>query len=210
MENIIIITIIITILSTIVIIIQYFDLFRYYKLRREEISRYIEKYSDVKPYKSKKSIIVSLNTTPDRIGKIKPVLNSLLDQSIRVNKIIVNVYSKSSEPCELPENYKKVGIFNNIKKDYQEKPNLSILNNEGESETKIIFLSDKTVYGEDFIETLVDESDNNPDSIIHTKANPEIDVLIKPKFFTVENLEKEEFPNVKKIKISYMFNFPVL
>ena len=210
MENIIIITIIITILSTIVIIIQYFDLFRYYKLRREEISHYIKKYLDVKHYKLKKSIIVSLNTTPDRIGKIKPVLNSLLDQSIRVNKIIVNVYSKSSEPCELPEDYKKVGIFNNIKKDYQEKPNLSILNDEGESETKIIFLSDKTVYGEDFIETLVDESDNNPDSIIHTKANPEIDVLIKPKFFTVENLEKEEFPNVKKIKISYMFNFPVL
>ena len=210
MENTIIITIIITILSTIVIIIQYFDLFRYYKLRREEISHYIEKYSDVKPYKSKKSIIVSLNTTPDRIGKIKPVLNSLLDQSIRVNKIIVNVYSKSSEPYELPEDYKKVGIFNNIKKDYQEKPNLSILNNEGESETKIIFLSDKTIYGEDFIETLVDESDNNPDSIIHTKENPEIDVLIKPKFFTLENLEKEEFPNVKKIKISYMFNFPIL
>jgi hypothetical protein len=210
MENTITITIIITILSTIVIIIQYFDLFRYYKLRHEEISHYIEKYSDVKPYKLKKSIIVSLNTTPDRIGKIKPVLNSLLDQSIRVNKIIVNVYSKSSEPYELPENYKKVGIFNNIKKDYQEKPNLSILNNEGESETKIIFLSDKTVYGEDFIETLVDESDNNPDSIIHTKENSRIDVLIKPKFFTVENLEKEEFPNVKKIKISYMFNFPVL
>ena len=50
---------------------------------------YINNYKNLK--KIKNNVILSFTTTPEKIEKIRPMLNSILDQTIRVDKIVLNI-----------------------------------------------------------------------------------------------------------------------
>ena len=220
-RKLIIITLISSILSIIMILLSYFGIVRYFSLHIQDSNKFVENYSKLDQADKKNKVVISFTTTPEKINKIKPMLNSLLDQTVKVDQIVLNIpYTCNGKKYDIPEKYKDIMNIFRCGKDYGPGTNIiPTLLREGECGTKIIYLNDDQIYGKDFIETLVKASQNHPDKVIYTKNDMDSSggVLVKPEFFnsSVINREKEYFDdnwfknhiNVDKIKISYSENF---
>lgn len=173
-----IISLIISILGLIYLILSYYGLIRYIKLHIVSTEHYISKYMSL-PKATKDRVVISFETDKDGINKIKPFLNSILDQTVRVDDIGITI----SEPKDIPENLKKVLSVYSYDKDYDDAGNLicAVLR-EPDAKTKIIFVEPNMIYGEDFIQNLIEKSEKEKDKIIYVnKKNKEC--LIKPEFF---------------------------
>jgi len=113
-----------------------------------------------------KNTVISFTTTPDRISKIKYTLISLLDQSLGVEEIRINVpyYSCKGVKYEIPKwlkNMKSVKVYRTIK-DWGPAtkliPTLLDKNNENK---KIIVVDDDVVYGYYTVENLNNYFENH-------------------------------------------------
>ena len=111
-------------------------------------------------------VVISLTTTPEGLKNIKPVINSLIDQTVKINMICIIV--PYGDNYILPDNLKNSVLLYRTGKNYG-LGNCIIPNviREGENNTKIITVGDNTIYGKDFIEILLDKSDKNPNSVIY-------------------------------------------
>ena len=145
----------------ILLAVNYIDGLRYFDLDNYDVFELDKKY---KKKKVMKSTIITLTTTPGRIGKIKPVLKSILDQSVAVEEIRINVPYQSCKGIkyEVPKwlkRMKNVKIYRQIK-DWGPAtkliPTLLDVNNK---EKRIIVLDDDVIYGYNTIETLVEHFD---------------------------------------------------
>ena len=85
------VNIIFILLLIIVIIFYYYDIFRYIKIHFDSDYEYIKNYKKLNKFNYTDRIVISLTTTPDRIQYIKPVIKSLLDQSVKVDQIVLNI-----------------------------------------------------------------------------------------------------------------------
>jgi hypothetical protein len=114
----------------------------------------------------------------DEIKDLKPFVNSLLDQNIRVNDIGVNIPYRLIN--RIPESVKSVVSLYGQSTQYNGSDNLipTVLR-EPESNTKIILVEPYYVYNQDFISDMVDMSNENPNDIIYSDQA----VLVKPCFF---------------------------
>lgn len=171
---------ILSVISLVYLILSYCGVFRYFGLHYFSIEKYIKNYQDL-PKADKQRVIVSFQYESDK--NLKTFINSILDQTVKVDDIGVTIPQNMLK--NIPENMKKVLSTYSYDKDYDNAGNLvcSILR-EPESNTKIILVDPTIVYGEDFIEKMVEGSNKNPDKIIYAKQNnPKWGVLIKPKFF---------------------------
>jgi hypothetical protein len=87
---------------------------------------------------------------------------------------------------EVPNNLKKILTTHHYEKDYDDAVDLiySVLR-EPESNTKIILVEPNMIYGKDFIESMIEDSDKNPEKIIYAdkSKNKKYGILLKPKFF---------------------------
>lgn len=218
----IIIFVVSTIISIIIILFSYFGVFRYIKLHLSSSEEYVKNYNKLERG-DKGRVVISFTTLPNRINKIKPMLNSLLDQTVKVDQIALNVpYNHKGVKYNIPDEYKDIVNIFRVGKDYG--PGTKIiptLLREGECDTKIIYLDDNLVYGEDFIETLLNESKKYPNMAIYTRENMKSSggVLIQPEFFNkdVINHEMNYFDDewlrqnlkVEKQKIKYRGNYRV-
>ena len=220
-KTVIIISLIIAIISTIYLLLDFFGIIRYIKLYIFSPVRYIKHYKNLdKNYKDR--VVISLTTTPDNMKKIKPVINSLLDQTIQVDSISLCIPygSDYKVPIELKDAVSifrggKGGELNALK---------STITREGESTTRIIILGDDSIYGKDFIETLIEESNKNPNNIIcvGNSINLKKGSMFKTDFFKVdfidditENISPSDkvndyFKNHKKIHIKYRENYKII
>ena len=169
-------SLILSIIGVIYLCLSYYGYLRYFTLHIKNTESYIENYTKLE--KSKGRVVVAFNANDKNIKRIKPSVNSILDQGIRVSDIGLTLPYKLYP--NIDENFKKVLSLYGYSKDYKDSQNLvcSILR-EPESETKIILLDPEIVYGEDFIETIISASEKYPDKIIYSKYA----ILIKPKFF---------------------------
>jgi hypothetical protein len=158
---------------------------RYKNLQKAPMQQYINNYGNVEK-KCKDKVILSFTTTPDRIKYITPMLLSLLDQTARADQIAMNIPEKCNDcSYDVPEKYKDICNVYTVGKDYgigtKYVPTLLREDNCG---TKIILLDDNKIYGKDFIEKIVQESDKYPDKVIY--VGPEFKgstaILIKPEF----------------------------
>jgi hypothetical protein len=158
---------------------------RYKNLQKAPMQQYINNYGNVEK-KCKDKVILSFTTTPDRIKYITPMLLSLLDQTARADQIAMNIPEKCNDcSYDVPEQYKDICNVYTVGKDYgigtKYVPTLLREDNCG---TKIILLDDNKIYGKDFIEKIVQESDKYPDKVIY--VGPEFKgstaILIKPEF----------------------------
>jgi hypothetical protein len=219
-RNIVIFTLISVTISVVMILVSYFGIIRYFTLHMKSTEGFISNYKDLDSAADVR-VVISFTTTPERISKLKPMLNSIIDQTVRVDQIALNIpYKSNGKSYEIPEEYKDVLTIFRSEKDYGEGGKyIPTLLREGECGTKIIYLDDDQVYGKDLIETLVDASNSDPDKAIYTKGdmNPAGGVLVKPEFFNCNVLarDKETFDGSwarsnlcsKKKKISYSENF---
>ena len=104
--------------------------------------------------------VVSFTTSPERISKIKPMIDSILKQSTPPELFLLNipeVFSRTNKNYIIPDFVKKSVTINVIKRDYGPAtklvPTIKYLheNNYSLQETYIIYLDDDIEYRPDMI-----------------------------------------------------------
>lgn len=169
-KTIIIITIISVIISIISIIFSYFGLYRYLCLHWSSSESYINNYSNLEKASNDNRVVISLSTNCEKLEKIRPTLLSLLDQTVKVDSIQLNIPSGCK--TEIPKDYKDMVTVTRNGKDYKNgNKYIPCLLREGECDTILIFLDDDYIYGKDFIETMVENANKFPTSTICIKEN---------------------------------------
>lgn len=180
-------TIISTILSIIFILFTYYGIDRYFEMYIRDTNYFIEKYSQLPKAKDGR-VVITVTTTPDKIGKMSPMINSVLDQTVKADLIALVI--PAGTKYEVPAYINKVAVVFEAGKDYGQGTNLvPILLREKECDTTIIALKDNIVYGKDFVEFLMEESVKKPDSVITDKKNTAI--LVKPEHFGCDVINRD-------------------
>lgn len=196
-------------LMLIFLILQYFGITRYLSLHYSKCEPYIKTYGSLPVNKvDNQRVVISFSVSPENITKINPMILSILDQTIKVDEISLNVYSGLK--YDIPEKFKDMMNIYKCGKDYKELTKLvPTLLREHEKNTIIICLDEMIVYGKDFIEKLIDESVKNPDKVILTKHA----ILIKPDYVD-KNIVSEISGTFSYIKpthtVSYVENYKLL
>jgi hypothetical protein len=182
-KTMLIISLIFSILALLYLISDYYGGNRYIIMHMKEHDNYIKNYGKLKKA-SKERVIVCFSNTDPNLPNINPFLNSILDQTVRIDEIMLITPYHNIE--KIPQKYKKILTVHGHHKNYYNVSNLicSVLT-EPEANTKIIIVESSIVYPVDFIETMVSESDRNPDKIIYGSENKDVKygILIKSKFF---------------------------
>ena len=201
-----------TLLSLAMILLSYFGIVRYLTLHVSGTDGLVEGYSQL-PEATDGRVVVSFAVQPKDFGRLKPVLNSLLDQTVKVDQIGIVV--PLGDETKVPDYIKKIANVFPAGKDYGEGTALiPILLKEKECDTIIIALENDVVYGKDFIEVMVDKAEEHPGTVLtDTKRRA---ILVKPEYFGCEvlNSNKKEYDKewfmkqAKKAKVvDYTENF---
>lgn len=172
-------TIILLLFGIIVFLILYYNIYRYIKIHFDDESEYIKNYRKLKKCQDCR-IVISLTTTPERIKLIKPVIKSLLDQSVKVDQIVINLPKMCKDKTyDIPDDLKSMCNIITCGRDYGPGTKfIPTILREQESNTIIIMIDDDYIYGYDFIETLLNEHSKVPEcAIIMNEA-----ILIKVEF----------------------------
>ena len=177
------ISLIISLLSLLYLITDYYGGTRYVLLHNNQMSHYINKYTKL-PKASKSRVIVCFSAPACELENMDPFLNSILDQTVRVDEILLITPYDNVE--KVSPKYKKILSVNGYKKNYDKAANLvcSVLT-EPDATTKIIIIDNSIIYPVDFIETMTSQSDKNSDKIIYGSPTKETKygILVKPGFF---------------------------
>ena len=189
-RTILILLIISTIVSITYILLSYFGLTRFLMLHIYNPNNYIESYSKLaKADKNNKTKIV-LQSDKENINKIKPFLNSILDQTCKVDDIIIVLPDKNINTPNYLSKFSTIvegtGISNTVKK-------------QKNANTLLILLKDNIIYGKDFIEKIVQKSIES-----NNHVQGKYSTLYQIKKINSENLGDE---TQKADKFSYSENF---
>ena len=204
--------IILTILSFIYILLYYFGIIRYLTIPYSNTDKLITSYKNLDKASSTNKVIISFATNEHKLHKLKPFINSILDQSVKVDQVFMNLLNAE---YKIPEYLKKI-VNVNFTKDYKKATNfICTMLLEDDADTIIILLNDDYVYGIDFIETIVEEYNKNKNSAIVCKDNA---ILLKAQFLNVDKFENRnsevlneqwvlETINANKIQLNYNENY---
>lgn len=195
----------------IILLFYFFDFYRFFHICFcNEMMDSIKNYSKVKRIKNCSSkIIVSLSCRPNEEYKLKPVLLSLLNQTIKIDQISINIphVSNDNKQYSIPKEYEDVAIIHNCGVDHGKNNNIiHTLYREGEYGTIIIGLDENYIYGKTFLEELLKVSlNNNNYAIIFPEG-----MLVKPEFFQKEIIYADKINNIKKFIKAKTMNFHYL
>ena len=197
-----------SIISIIISILSYFGIIRYIKLYfSKSVDKYTENYSSLPIASNDKRVIVVLSVqNQDELKTIYPTINSLLDQTVRINQIFLVLPCKSN--CNVPENLRKAVSIVQPGKTYDDtyQDIISILQREKETDTVIIKVTKGVIYGNDFIEHLFEISESATDFVIKDKAN--LFLLVKPNLILLDSDQKFiSFLNNNVKDVSYKENY---
>ena len=159
-------------LLTIILTVNYIDGYRYITINSNNIFQLDREYS----YKPKiKNTIISLTTIPNRLKHIKPILMSLLDSSVRVEEIRLNIPYKSCKGIKyvIPKWLTKLKFVKIYRTEKDWGPATKLLPTlldcfrgkyKNGVNTKIIVVDDDVIYGYYMVETINDyfEKYNHP------------------------------------------------
>jgi len=114
-------------------------------------------------------MIISFTTSPTRIHKCKPMLDSLLNQTQRPELILLNIpksFRRTGETYEIPEFVSDNVMINVAEQDYGPAtkiiPTVKHLKKNGYPEdTRILYLDDDILYQNQMVETLYKLAKNN-------------------------------------------------
>jgi hypothetical protein len=178
-------------------------------------STYADSYVNLPKAASDSKIIVSISTEKTDFNSIKTMINSVLDQTVHADQIIINIQTGNDMiiPDVILRNH--ILLVHKLSKNYGKCSTfLSPLSREKDAKTKIILLNDEQIYGKDFVENIIEESNKFPNDAIFvngfnakkfitngSKSSTPINVidvkygvLIKPSFLPAEILETESMP----------------
>lgn len=195
----------------IIFLFYFFDFYRFFNICFcNDMTDSIKNYSNVKKNKKCSSkIIVSLSCRPGEEYKLKKVLISLLNQTVRIDQISINIpyVSNDNKKYFIPKEYEDVAIIHKCGVDYENNNNIiHTLYREGEYGTIIIGLDENYIYGKTFLEELLNFSLNNNNYAIFFPEG----MLVKPEFFQKEIIYADKINNIKKFLKAKTMNFDYL
>lgn len=182
---------IILIVSIIFMFIIYFGIHRYIFLHIFESKRYEEKYRNLEKTNDEYKNIIVMFSKYENLHKIKPVINSVLDQTTQVDYIVINVPN-------LPKNAKIPAYIENSNIIFLKNVNninmIPSILQEKEADTLIFVVDNDKILGKDILEELEKKHTENPNSIICVNKDLKSVFLIQPKFFEtdfIDNIQKD-------------------
>lgn len=194
-KTIIILSLISAVISLIYIVLSNYGLLRYLYIYINSIENYTKNYNKIPNMCGKNRTIISINNvysnTNDIIKNTKNTLKSLLDQTTKLDLISI-VLHKSKQTDFPPDMKSTIQVFNCSKDMKQLNCIIPTINRELESTTRIITLSNDTIYGKDFIEELIGMSEKHKGSIIYNNNKDVID-LNKGVIFYTNFFDKDFF-----------------
>ena len=166
----------------------YSGIIRYYKIKYSTIENYelLPEYTK-KPKIVNNKVIITISTSIDRLDQVDKVIRSIFEQTVRIDSIYLMIPPNSSGETnitnELKTNYTKLGVhFFPTGKDYGEATDIvAILLQEKQCDTIIIALKDDCIYGDDYIQTLLEESINSPKCVL--QDSEKTGLLLKPECY---------------------------
>lgn len=169
-KNVIMITMILSVIYLLYSIMVLTGLWRYMKMYYSNPEKYLDTYKNIDSLDNDKNIVT---LTTDNIDSIKPVINSILDQTVSISDIILVV--PYGEEFNLPIELKDaVKIMRTEYKHNKLSPIMANLITEGEGDTNLILLQDDKIYGKNFIEKLLSHKKKN--HVIYQNNKDFIDV----------------------------------
>ena len=134
----------------------YVEGYRYICINDYDIYKLDKRYSRKKKIKN---CVITLTTLPSRIDKIKPTLVSMLDSSVAVDEIRINIpyYSTKGVKYEIPSWLKKlknVKVYRTIKDWGPATKLIPTLLDKNNRKKKIIVVDDDVIYGSNTFENL--------------------------------------------------------
>ena len=209
-KTIIIISLVSAVFSLIYVLLAYFGLTRYMGLYMFSTEGYSKNYKNLDKI-GKHRTVISLTATPKQMKKLTHTIKSLLDQTVRAD--LISVVVPYGNQYKLPKELKdSVAVF----RCGQDRDLLNCIipaiTRESESTTRIITLGAGRAYGKDFIETLMEESEKNPEKIIYMNNKNYMDltkgIVFYTKFFKEYFLNTPKGVNGNKWINDYFRNFP--
>ena len=169
----------------------YFGWIRFLNIRMSKSSdNLIENYSKLDYHKPKQRVVVVLSAKNDDIDRIRPMINSILDQTIKVDQIALIMGNKEVELPEYLTNIVNVFPSGRDYGNYKGNCIVPLLLKEKEIGTIIIGLDNDVVYGKDFLEILLDKSNKNKDNVI--MDSNKYAILLKPEHYGCEILQRDQ------------------
>ncbi len=154
------ILVILFILFIIIYMCNHYELYRYWRLKSAtNIEMWDKRYSNLPRVNSKKNIVVSLTTIPPRIQNLRPTLISILNSSVRVDEIQINIPYKTlkGKTYSIPKwlsSLEHIKIYR-CKKDFG--PATKLLPTLKRENGIIIVVDDDVIYGSKMIEMMTKE-----------------------------------------------------
>lgn len=185
----------VSILFLLFLVFDYMGGIRYIKLHTTSTENFLKRYKTLKkPGQSR--IVVSFSCSGSDLDKIHPFVNSILDQTIRVDDIVLSIPYRDIP--RIPPKLKPVLSVYGKTVDYPEL--ICGVLREPEAKTKIFVLDPTLVYGQDFLETMLEVQDKSPEEIVTCGGNQV--VLIRPEQFSPSK-------SSKKRHIKYRGNYKI-
>lgn len=209
-------TLISTILSLAFILLSYFGITRYLSLHFKSPEIFIKSYNQL-PQANKKRVIICFACSKQNLYKLKPLINSILDQTVKVDQIGI-VIPDNINTVKIPKYITDVANVFPVGKNYGKCNNLiPVLLREKESDTIIIAIDTDKIYGKDFVESIIDLSEKDPDTTLVDKKDSFI--LTKPQNHGCDVIDRQKkyfdtnwlIAKTKKSKIiEYTENYKIL
>lgn len=180
-------------LLLILFIITYTYIYVYWKryicMHFNSSNAYIMNYYTLPPVKDKR-VVISFTTSSTGIRNTRPMINSLLSQTVKVDMICLFIPSKKG--WLIPPFISDVCTIIETGFDYGETCNTIIppLLREGDCDTIIIAVDDSKVYDTQFVEHMIHMSDENPDNMLIDVHNGSI--LFKPDHFDCSVINRND------------------
>lgn len=185
-RTIVILSIATSLLSLLFVLASYYGYIRSAELRKKQASVYSKKYKDL-PKAIPEKVVISITPKVNDLNKIKPMINSILDQTVRVDQILLSCqYSVSKN---IPKYLENIVSICPVKADYGKGNKfIPVLLKEKNGTTPIIILDDDVIYGKDYIETLVLDAAENKNCVITDQNH--YGILLRPDCYDMVNFDQ--------------------
>lgn len=204
-KTIVIFSLVLSVLSLFWVGLGLFGLDRYFTLHFGSCDKKLNSYGSIQHAdKGKNKIVVAFETDSSRVKDINPFLSSILDQTKRIDEIVM--FIPYADMKSIPENVKNVVNVFGYSENFQDKTCLIYsLIKEHDANTKIIVLQGNTIYGKTFIESIVEESNKRPNTVILAKNAS----LVLNDMFSPSDIDNRcnSISNMPKYNMNYQENY---
>ena len=169
-------------LSLVYIGLVYFGIIRYVKMHCTDPEKFIAGYSALDRADTDNRVVITLEIPAREIDKIEPLMNSILDQTVKVDEIAIHIYVEDDQEIAIPKYLKKIARIYMVKKSHgQGNAIIPTIMREKDGNTIIMHLDHMQIFGKDFIEDFLTDV---KDGAVSAKGA----MLIRPNMFTTKDL----------------------